>query len=89
VELDLELQAKIRADDDREYGVWSTASAGGCQAVWFVANYATLCLMLVVRIEELTLGRKVRQSVATEAAIQTCHPVMTFGIRWSDQLFGR
>jgi hypothetical protein len=24
--------------------------------VWFVANYATLCLRLVVRIEELTLG---------------------------------
>jgi hypothetical protein len=40
--------------------------------VWFVANYATLCLRLVVRIEELTLGRKVRQSVASEAAIQTC-----------------
>jgi hypothetical protein len=33
--------------------------------VWFVANYATLCLRLVVRIEELTLGRKVRQSVAS------------------------
>jgi hypothetical protein len=40
--------------------------------VWFVANYATLCLRLVVRIEELILGRKVRQSVATEATIQTC-----------------
>jgi hypothetical protein len=33
--------------------------------VWFVANYATLCLRLVVRIEELTLGTKVRQSVAS------------------------
>jgi hypothetical protein len=33
--------------------------------VWFVANCATLCLRLVVRIEELTLGRKVRQSVAS------------------------
>jgi hypothetical protein len=33
--------------------------------VWFVAKYATLCLRLVVRIEELTLGRKVRQSVAS------------------------
>jgi hypothetical protein len=33
--------------------------------VWFVANYATLCLRLVVQIEELTLGRKVRQSVAS------------------------
>jgi hypothetical protein len=28
--------------------------------VCFVANYVTLCLMLVVRIEELTLDRKVR-----------------------------
>jgi hypothetical protein len=33
--------------------------------VWFVANYATLCLRLVVRIEELTLSRTVRQSVAS------------------------
>jgi hypothetical protein len=33
--------------------------------VWFVANCVTLCLRLVVRIEELTLGRKVRQSVAS------------------------
>jgi hypothetical protein len=33
--------------------------------VWFVPKYVTLCLTLVVRIEELTLGRKVRQSVAT------------------------
>jgi hypothetical protein len=41
--------------------------------VWFVANYATLYLRLVVRIEELTLSRKVRKSVAGEAAIQTCH----------------
>jgi hypothetical protein len=31
--------------------------------VWFVANYATLCLRLVVRIEELTLGTKVWQNV--------------------------
>jgi hypothetical protein len=36
-----------------------------------VTNYATLCLRLFVRIEELTLDRKVRQSVASEAAIQT------------------
>jgi hypothetical protein len=40
--------------------------------VWFVANYATLYLRLVVRIEKLTLGIKVRQSVTSEAAIQTC-----------------
>jgi hypothetical protein len=33
--------------------------------VWFMANCATLCLRLVVRIEELTLGRKVRQNVAS------------------------
>jgi hypothetical protein len=33
--------------------------------VWFVANCATLCLRLVVQFEELTLGRKVRQSVAS------------------------
>jgi hypothetical protein len=33
-------------------------------AVWFVAKCATVCLRLVVRIEELTLGRKVWQSVA-------------------------
>jgi hypothetical protein len=26
--------------------------------VWFVANYITLCLRLVVRIEELTLAEK-------------------------------
>jgi hypothetical protein len=34
-------------------------------AVWFVAKCATLCLRLGVRIEELTLGRKVRQSVVS------------------------
>jgi hypothetical protein len=34
-------------------------------AVWFVPKCATLCLRLVVQIEKLTLGRKVRQSVAT------------------------
>jgi hypothetical protein len=28
------------------------------RAVWFVAKRATLCLRLVVRIEELTLGSK-------------------------------
>jgi hypothetical protein len=28
--------------------------------VWFVANYATICLRLVVRIEELSLDRKVK-----------------------------
>jgi hypothetical protein len=33
--------------------------------VWFVANCVTLYLMLVVRIEELTLDRKVRQSVTS------------------------
>jgi hypothetical protein len=33
--------------------------------VWFVAKCATLCLRLVVRIEELTLGIKVRQSVTS------------------------
>jgi hypothetical protein len=30
-----------------------------------VAKCATLCLRLVVRIEELTLGRKVTQNVAS------------------------
>jgi hypothetical protein len=35
------------------------------RAVWFVAKCATLCLRLVVRIKELTLGTKVRQSVAS------------------------
>jgi hypothetical protein len=35
------------------------------EAVWFVAKCVTLCLRLGVRIEELTLGRKVRQSVAS------------------------
>jgi hypothetical protein len=39
-------------------------NARDLRPVWFVANYATLCLRLVVRIEELTLGTKVRQSVA-------------------------
>jgi hypothetical protein len=34
-------------------------------AVWFVAKRATLCLRLVVRIEELTLGTKVWQSGAS------------------------
>jgi hypothetical protein len=34
-------------------------------AVWFVAKRVTLCLRLVVRIEELTLGRKVWQSGAS------------------------
>jgi hypothetical protein len=34
-------------------------------AVWFVPKCATLCLRLVVRIEELTLDTKVRQSVTT------------------------
>jgi hypothetical protein len=34
-------------------------------AVWFVAKRVTLCLRLVVRIEELTLGRKVWQNVAS------------------------
>jgi hypothetical protein len=30
-----------------------------------MANYATICLRLVVRIEELTLDKKVRQSVSS------------------------
>jgi hypothetical protein len=30
-----------------------------------VSKCVTLCLKLVIRIEELTLGRKVRQNVAT------------------------
>jgi hypothetical protein len=33
--------------------------------VWFVANCVTLCLKLVIRIEQLTLSRKVRQSVTS------------------------
>jgi hypothetical protein len=33
--------------------------------VWFMVNYVTLCLILVVQIEELTLDRKVRQSVTS------------------------
>jgi hypothetical protein len=32
-------------------------------SVWFVANCVTLCLSLIVRIEELTLAIKVRQSM--------------------------
>jgi hypothetical protein len=35
------------------------------RSVWFVAKCVTLCLRLVVRIEELTLDRKVRQSVTS------------------------
>jgi hypothetical protein len=38
--------------------------------VWFTANCVTLCLRLVVRIEELTLVRKVRQSVTSYAVNQ-------------------
>jgi hypothetical protein len=34
-------------------------------SVWFTANCVTLYLRLIIRIEELTLGRKVRQSVAS------------------------
>jgi hypothetical protein len=45
--------AKKRRRDGEDYGL-----------VWFVANCVTLCLRLVVRIKELTLDRKVRQSVA-------------------------
>jgi hypothetical protein len=42
-------------------------------AVWFVAKRATLCLRLVVRIEELTLGRKVWQfSHQTKQAYSLC-----------------
>jgi hypothetical protein len=41
------------------------SSVADLGVVWFVAKYATLCLRLVFRIEELTLGRKVRQSVAS------------------------
>jgi hypothetical protein len=48
-------KANVRLQDPRTY----------LGPVWFVANCVTLCLRLVVRIEELTLGRKVRQSVAS------------------------
>jgi hypothetical protein len=41
------------------------SSIRACTTVWFVANCATFCLRLVVRIQELTLVRKVRQSVAS------------------------
>jgi hypothetical protein len=34
-------------------------------AVWFVPNYATFCLRLVVRIEKLILNRKVRQNMTS------------------------
>jgi hypothetical protein len=37
---------------------------------WFVTNYITLCLRLVVQIEEITLDRKVRQNVTSESANQ-------------------
>jgi hypothetical protein len=59
---------------DRHYSLFGVSSgsaltlartAAHLGSVWFVANYATLCLRLVVRIEELTLGRKVRQSVVS------------------------
>jgi hypothetical protein len=43
----------------------STCAGAHLGAVWFVAKRATLCLRLVVRIEELTLGRKVWQRVAS------------------------
>lgn len=33
--------------------------------VWFMANYVTHCLMLVIRIEELNLGTKVSQSMTS------------------------
>jgi hypothetical protein len=57
------LPSELRAivGDD---GVWDPKAMDD-RPVWFVANCATLCLRLVVRIEELTLGRKVRQSVAS------------------------
>jgi hypothetical protein len=47
--------------------VWRQESIGvpDVGAVWFVAKRATLYLRLVARIEELTLGRKVWQSVAS------------------------
>jgi hypothetical protein len=35
------------------------------EPVWFVANCVTFCLRLVARIKELTLCRKVRQSVTS------------------------
>lgn len=35
----------------------------GIWHVWFMANYLTLCLMLVIQIKKLTLDTKVRQSV--------------------------
>jgi hypothetical protein len=44
---------------------------GDSGPVWFVAKCVTFCLRLVVRIEQLTLGRKVRQSVATGVVNQT------------------
>jgi hypothetical protein len=34
-------------------------------SVWFVANCATFYLRLGIRIEELTLDRKIRQIVAS------------------------
>ena len=46
-----------------------------------MANYATLCLRLVVRIEELILDRKVRQSVATEVVNQTGPKCVTLCLR--------
>jgi hypothetical protein len=45
--------------------------------VWFVANCATLCLRLVIQIEELTLGKKVRQR--TKHALKQ-HSVQRSGI---------
>jgi hypothetical protein len=33
--------------------------------VWFASNHTKLCLILVDRIEELTLRRKVKQSMAS------------------------
>jgi hypothetical protein len=47
------------------YVSWRRFALAVLRHVWFVANYATLCLRLVVRIEKLTLGTKVRQSVAS------------------------
>jgi hypothetical protein len=57
-------------------------------SVWFVANCATLCLRLVVQIEKLTLGRKVRQSVVIEVTNQTCLLDLAVRIRLPTQRTG-
>jgi hypothetical protein len=59
------LIGKLREVEDWLYEDGEDETKGVYGAVWLVAKYATLCLRLVVRIEKLTLGRKVRQSVAS------------------------